>query len=354
MNNDVFIAIEMPEGLSLVIDTLIEHNWLVSNHSLDTKERYNPVNYLYNNEVHDVGYKIFLDRNIFCYILSAYKKEKKQKIHRDIIGLVAFCQYSKITFDLSFALYEKTNCKKELLNEAFSELELFWRIDDSANPQSLIDFSNGLQNDFEINKEKALDHQFQQINKWFEKYSKLKEWDSLYLIILKMTDILIFEKKSDNEKFRILMTWLHCKYRYSQVIIVYSMFLFGKKRLKGMMKYRLEDDKKKKMEQIVNMTWDVYIMNSYFRCLQEKTDSEEYLVASNDNVLKTVLKASLAVQNAFSFNSMKQYLHKSNHEMIDILESIKNSGMKREFNGKGFTNENQRADLINEHEKKLF
>lgn len=353
MNDDIYI-IKMPDGFTTIIETLIERNWLISVHNVSDKERYNPANYLYNKNINNIEYKILLDSNIFSYILSAYKKDIKKKIHRDVIGLVVFCQYSEILFDMFLPLYEKTSCRKDKLKESLSELELFLRIDDSPKPQSLINFSNGLQDDFEINDKKVIDYQFEDINKWFEKYNKLKEWDSLYLIMLKITDILICKNKSDNEGFKILMIWLHCEFRYSLISIVYSMFLFGKNRLKGMMKYRRNDDKKRKKEQIENMTWDIFIINNYFRRMQEKKESEEYIVASNDNVLKTVLKAALEVQNLFDFNSLKKYLHESNYEMIDIIESIKNSEMKREFNGVGFNNENQRYTLIDEYEKKLF
>ena len=71
MNDDIFM-IQLPEGFTTIINSLIASDWLISIHNVSDRDRYNPTNYLYNKEMHNIEYRIFFDRNILSYILSAY------------------------------------------------------------------------------------------------------------------------------------------------------------------------------------------------------------------------------------------------------------------------------------------
>ncbi len=58
-----------------LIDRLIERNWLVHNFpSVENEELYNFANYKENKISHDVSYTIYLDLNIYQYILNSVKK----------------------------------------------------------------------------------------------------------------------------------------------------------------------------------------------------------------------------------------------------------------------------------------
>jgi hypothetical protein len=75
-----------------------------------------------------------------------------------------------------------------------------------------------------------------------------------------------------------------------------------------MIKYKTNDSKKQKLQQLRNMTWDLFIMNHYFRIWQNKKENEEILMASDDKVLNGLLKIGIRIQKKESFDEIKQYV----------------------------------------------
>jgi len=99
----------LPNGLDSVIERLILNQWIISPFDISQQDLYNPISYLVNSLDHGIRYYLIIDRNIFSFIISAYKKRNKKTQHRDAIGLIAFCHFSEIIVDVSMPVYEKIN-----------------------------------------------------------------------------------------------------------------------------------------------------------------------------------------------------------------------------------------------------
>ncbi|OCH57494.1 hypothetical protein A6D98_19460 [Aliivibrio fischeri] len=110
-----YVVYDFPDYAEQVINLLSEEDWLIHSFPLnDEKDIFNPSAYLYNAEMSGAEYTIHLDLNIYQYILNAFKKEKKNKLHRSAIALVVFAKFTNVRFDPTIAIYEKLNYKKSM------------------------------------------------------------------------------------------------------------------------------------------------------------------------------------------------------------------------------------------------
>ena len=76
-----------PTYFDEIFQNLIKRNWLVHNfNDIEDYEVYDFSNYLRNKDENDVTYTIFLDLNIYQYIINSYKKEYAKDEFRDAIG----------------------------------------------------------------------------------------------------------------------------------------------------------------------------------------------------------------------------------------------------------------------------
>lgn len=351
--DDGYIICEIPIEIHSIISNLRKRDWLLSNHQGEA-DLYSCPSFMYNHLVEKIDYFILLDRNILIYILSGYKESNPSAEYRDAVGLVAFCQFLEINFNISLAIHERVTNTIDIQSAA-EEIDLFFKIDDS-DLKELSNFALGIENSFTI-CEKDVSHLKRKIFKWYEDYESLTEWKSIYLITLKIVKIYSSKKNKGFAGFVELIDWMQRDYRYSLVCIVFAIFLFSSSRIKGQMKFKSSQGLQERKSQIVNMTWDLYIMNYYFRQLQKKTDNEEFIVASNDIALRQVLKVALDVQNNSSTLEIKKYLNSSDHKMVDYLEKTYNSiDSLRAFDSSisGFTQKNYRQELIETLEKELF
>lgn len=342
-----------PIGLIFIIEKLKLKKWLLSSFVIDDINLLNPSNFLENIEKDNIEYILILDRNLFHFILSAYKKEYKKDIYREAIGLVAFCFYSKIKIEFSLPLYEKINYSKENISEVMDEMALFYRIDDTPDPESLINFALNERDDFIVNLAKKDSENTLIFKEWFDKYKKLIEWDSMYLIILKLVDLSLTSKNT-KEKFTDFIQWVHSEFRYSLIGVVYAIFLFSSKRKKKMMKYKQNASVSNKKSQIYNMTWDLYLMNDFFRQQQEKNDKQEFLFASDDSLILDLMRYSIEVNKAKSIDVLKKYLIFADHFLVDKTNEMWSSKNERQFQGNTFKKPEQRELLIKELESRLY
>ena len=131
-----------PSYLEDIIESLMRRDWLVHNFdNVDTSGVYNFANYLYNKQVDGITYTIYLDLNIYQFILNAFKKSEPKQEFRDAIGLVIFCQIAEIELEPAYAIYEKINYRNDdkILTEVISDLELFHRINNISN-SSIVEY----------------------------------------------------------------------------------------------------------------------------------------------------------------------------------------------------------------------
>lgn len=260
MKNDLSnIIVKLPTGMSEIIKLLIEKGWVVSIFNIKENDLYNPASYLVNKEFYKTQYVLSIDTNIFSYIINAYREDITTKEYRVAIALVAFCQYAEINIEVNLPVFEKIKFDKTLMNQALMELDLFYRIDDSPEPETLIDFALGKRDDFIINKEKDVSSNIKKIIDWHNEYTSLEEWKSTYLITLKLVELNLLNE-SNEKKYSLFMDWLYRDFRYSMIGIFYALLMFSHSRKKGMMKYKSSATSEKKQEQVNNMTWDLYFM----------------------------------------------------------------------------------------------
>ncbi len=343
----------VPEDLEEVIDILRSKQWLLSAFDVSDDLLYNPANFIFFRKTEGIDYRLILDRNIFDYIVSSYRKPSEES-HRAAIALVVFCQISDIHIDASMALHENLKIPGSSLNESLEELDFFYRVDDSPYIETLIQYAIGAKSSYEINSEMQKSKKLDEISDWYDKYEKLKGWDSLYLIMLKIVDIYLSKHKT-KVKLRLLLEWMYKEFRFSIVASYYALILFSSKRPKRMMKYKETASLDIRKKQISNMTWDLFVCDYYIKQLKENQQDVEILFATADKALKELV--SFFVKSSICenpWNYFREYFSTPNDfQLVETLEKSNHFTGPREFEGKYFKNPYQRYILIDELEIKL-
>jgi hypothetical protein len=112
------VLYEFPPYTQEIIERLVKTDWFIHSFDLDNEDDiYNPAGYLYNAEINDLQYTIHLDLNVYQYVLSAFKKNKINQLHRDAIALMVFGKFTNIIFDPTLAIYEKLNYLEQCPDE---------------------------------------------------------------------------------------------------------------------------------------------------------------------------------------------------------------------------------------------
>ena len=338
-----------PSYYDEIIGNLIDRDWVVHNfNEVEDNEVYNFSNYLYNKQLNDVTYTIFLDLNIYQYMINAFKKPTPKGEFRDAIGLVAFCQLSEIELDPTFAVYEKLNYRRDAktLDEVTSDLELFHRIN-NINNESLISYSLGERNDILPPESYPLDHDL--LKRELTKYRRLTEWDSLYLIVLFIIHTSMNNKLSRLEKLQAVVEWMIREFRLSLVGITFAAIFFSDKPLKKMMKYKASYNSESKRRSAFNMTWDLYNLNRYFRMWTERDSKQEGMFASGDKAFNAILRNSINVQQTGNLSCFSSFLPTHILEYLDEITSELDSNFNRIYTSDSWTPD-YRSELINKYE----
>ncbi|CAD2224836.1 conserved hypothetical protein [Pseudoalteromonas sp. 3J6] len=308
-----------PSYLDDFVERLIERGWLVHNFdNVADSEIYNFSNYLYNKQENGVTYTIYLDLNIYQFILNAFKKSNPKQEFRDAIALVVFCQFTEIELDPTYAVYEKVNYRKddEILDEVVSDLELFHRIN-NINNSSMVEFASGDINTIIPAESYAINPNV--IKQNLTKYRRLCEWDSLYLIVVYVIYVAQLPSLSKLDKLTKVVEWMIAEFRLSLVGITFAAIYFSGNPMKRMMKYKVLDDPLTKQRSAFNMTWDLYNLNRYFRMWTERVPEQEGMFASGDKVFNAVLRKSIKVQQTSCLDCFQGFLPE---DIVRYLEKI--------------------------------
>lgn len=311
------ISYEFPGYAEEIIKILIDCDWFIHPFELQNEyDIYNPKGYLSNSEFENVEYTIFLDLNIYQYVLSAFKKQNKNQLHRDAMALMVFGKITNLVFDPTLAVYEKLNYLEQCPDELIDDLMLFRKIDNSEI-EGLAKFALGLENTIPlgnicpINKEN--------LKSELTKHKRLMKWDTFYLFVLKIVQLYYFDKSSNEEKIIKFLKWSFSDFIYSLVAISFAIKLFGNSTLPKLMKYKPGFSVTKKKNTIVNMTWDLFLLDKFFENWVKKEPKKEFIYASNDRLLKKVLEIAISIQkNEFFNNFEKQLSPKLIKELSDI------------------------------------
>lgn len=341
----------LPRYFDFIVEKLKRRDWLVHSYNIDDSDDiYRPYNYLYNKDLHEVEYTVFLDLNIYQFLLNSVKKEIVKDDYKDAISLLLFCQIAKIEIDPTFAVYEKVNYMTENLTEILKDLELFYNINDSDAEHLFAYASGGCPNLEPPNRIKI---DYKDMQQKLTRYSRLKEWDSLYLMILAITNKNLDSTKSREDKLKAFVRWSIKDFRRSLVAVVYALVLFSKKPIKRMMKYKVSASSKERKKCLTNMTWDLYILNQFFRKWTSKSDLHEHLFASNDKAFCELLRLAIDVQKTESFNHFHEYVSSSTIEFLNKQVVVPDESIKRVYNSKHWTPDH-RTLLIEKYEKALL
>ncbi|ACA85840.1 hypothetical protein Swoo_1552 [Shewanella woodyi ATCC 51908] len=291
-----YVVYEFPDYAEQVINLLLEEDWLIHSFSLnDEKEIFNPSAYLYNSEMSGVEYAIHLDLNIYQYILNAFKKEKKNKLHRSAIALVVFAKFTNVKFDPTIAIYEKLNYKNQCPDELIDDLILFRQID-NAEMDHLAEFVLSETDSIKLPNPACLDRS--QLNEKLTEYRRLKKWDTLYVLVLKLTELYFCDRGLSNEdKLEVFWRWCHEEFLFSLVATCLAIKLFGKQRIPKLMKYAPRHSAEINKKHLINMTWDLFLLDKFFENWVNKPDQQEFIYASNDKPFQEVLKTAIEVQS---------------------------------------------------------
>jgi len=303
------LYISLPEYTSRIIDKIKKANWLCHPFSFDNKnDVYDPTGYLSNVKLHNITYVIYLDLNIYQYILSSIKKTNKNNLHRDAISLVIFAQLIKADFEPNLAIYEKLNYSKQCPDELIDDYTLFQQID-NAHMDDLAKFALG--DTDEIYLQKTLSVNKGELKQRLTKFDRLKHWDSYYLFSLKISELYFYNKGSNEEKINHFLQWCIDDFLTSLIATSFTINLMGKKPLPKLMKYDPKQNKEKKKRALINMTWDLFFLGSFFQSWKGKEKNKEFLYASNDKSLKETLSIAKTIQLEENFNQLTNYISSS-------------------------------------------
>lgn len=146
------------------------------------------------------------------------------------------------------------------------------------------------------------------------KYKFLKEWKSIYLLVL----IIVTEdlkEISDKEKILNILNFMYSKYQIRLAIVIFILYHFSNKRLiPNSNKFRKNRNWECNKRNLENMTWDLY-----------------FLTEANTKLQNTNMDAIFAT-NDKSLNGMLQFLTCLNSELIE--DNCQMRKMFESINGK--------------------
>lgn len=326
---------------------LIAHNF----QNLDETDLYNPSGFRHQIDNLGVTYTLNLDLNVYQFILNSYKKPVVKEQFLDAIALVVFCQMSGIALEPAYAVYEKIGYDicDDKMNEILDDLELFYRID-NADSDLLAQYALGNTQNYELGFVKPVNKEY--LAKELTKYHRLTEWDSMYLFMLKLACLHVESDGSPATKLISYIEWLVKEFRLSLVATVFAVVFFGKKPLPKMLKFKTSQTPSKKRASITNMTWDLYIMNEYFRSWVSQGSKQELMYASGDKAFLGVLNYAIKIQESGSLQCMHEHLSQDLLAHVDQLTLTPSFICDRVYQSEEWTPA-YRTHLIGKYESQL-
>jgi len=94
-------------------------------------------------------------------------------------------------------------------------------------------------------------------------------------------------------------------------------------------------------------------MNRYFRIWLNKPEKEDFIFASDDNIVKEIIRAAILIQKNKSLNILKEYLHPNEEKYLNGIETLITLEDNRVYGSNMWTPE-YRDKLIKEKEKFLL
>ena len=350
MNHELYVT--LPKATIQILEKLLNRDWLIHAFQLEDPNSIYTLesipNILHNSRINGIQYILYLDTNIYQYLLNSHKKLPTKET-RDAVALLVFCQLCDIWIEPNLAAYEKINYIKDNANEVVDDLLLFSKID-NAKKDALMAYALGDLNEYPLADGCYLDKETLKNN--LTQYNRLTEWDSMYLIVLVCIAI-NREKISQHEKLKKFRYWMLKEFRQSFVCFVYAIIFFSKTPLKKMMKYKATDSKEERKKQVFNMTWDLYIMDSFMRNWVPKQETKDFIYATDDKAFKQLLRIAIQVQICENYTPFKENLHKADYENLIKIWDMTIPDSERIYQSEKWTPE-YRKELIQKYELELL
>lgn len=302
---------------------------------------------MYNKIIDKWKYSIVLDTNIYDFLLKSLKKENANEQCRRAVALLVFCQLSQIEVDPALAVQEKLNTHN--LEETIKDLEMFHNLN---NAESNMIANYALGKSKRLNIQYTTNFNYKETKEKLLLYEKPDEWNSIYLMILKIASIYSDNSIQFQNRITIFLEWSISEFRLVLPSVIYALILFGKKPASKMMKYKRDDTSEQKSKCLVNMTWDLFHIKDFFLKWSKKREGEEYIFASDDKVFGKILYLAIQVQLNGNLETLRPYLEDFDFKNSTKLLMVNNPSINRVYGTSEWTSK-YRENKILEYEHKL-
>lgn len=312
---DMTVAGWFPAYVADVLDVIGDGGWLVQNFNVQTHdEALNPVSYLYNSRFDESVYTTCVDLNVFQFLVNSVKKDSPHPLYRTAIAYLAFCQVAEIEVDPTFAVYEKVNHEPERAREGVDDLAIFHRLNNMPT-EELASYASGDSDVLNLDNSLA-SVEVGHIEAELTRYTRLKEWLSLYAIVLAIVDIEFDPKLPAKKKLGAFIDWTFRAFRNSLPGFVFAVSVFGHQRLGRAMKFDPSKSVVARKSALQNMTWDLYYMQQYFQRWVNRTPGAETMFLTNDGAFAQILGLSIEVQKAESLEPLGRYIKNFDQQLF--------------------------------------
>lgn len=349
---DMTVVGWFPAYVADVLDVIGDGGWLVQNFNVKSHdEALNPASYLYNSRFGESAYTACVDLNVFQFMVNSVKKNSPHPLYRAAIAYLAFCQVAEIEVDPTYAVYEKVNHQAERAREGVDDLAIFHRLNNMPTEELAL-YAAG-ESDV-LNLDNSLDSvEVGHIESELTRYTRLKEWPSLYAIILAIVDIEIDSHIPARKKLGIFIEWSFRVFRNSLPGFVFAVSVFGHHRLGRAMKFDRSQPVSARKSALQNMTWDLYYMQQYFQRWVDRSPGTETMFLTNDGAFGQILGLSIEVQKKGSLDPLERYINKFDQQMFAYMVDPDTYPHERAYKSDAWGVE-YRGKVISELEGKLL
>jgi hypothetical protein len=300
------LLVALPDYYTEVEWRLQASDWMVHNfHSSDLDELYNTANYLHNREFKGTEYRASIDLNILQYAVNCAKKRQTKDVYQHACAMLLFCRFAEFQIEPSLAVYERVNYGNGDLEEALDNLAIL-RALDNADPDLLADYMMGNPHALESLMPLAIDRD--KIRNDLTRYHKLTDWDSIYLLVLGAVRTYLDTAVPPVKRFEHYLDWMLRGFRLSLPCLVYAGRLFGTSQLPKMMKYRSTESIAERRNALANMTWDLFVIDHYFKNWINPNRHWEEVLFTQDKVLRDLLRLAVKIQYAEDIDPLLEHL----------------------------------------------
>jgi hypothetical protein len=248
-------------------------------------------------------------------------------------------------------VYEKVNHQTVRAREGVEDLFLFRQLNNM--PANLLAmYAVGETNQLILEK-KSDSTDISHIATELTRHRRLKDWSSLYAIILAVVRIEFDDSIPRQKKLGAFINWSFCVFRHSLPGFVFAISVLGHKKLGRAMKFDPSKPVEERRATLVNMTWDLYYMQQYFQRWVSRTTGTETLFLTNDKAFAQILRLSIDVQKSQSLQPLKHYTSGFDQQHFSYIMHPESYPYDRAYDSDHWGIE-YRDKIINELEEKLL